>query len=96
MEVEEVGQDRIADGGASAGNGDDGDMDVPNGKAENSEPAKVKRKFLNRRERKSLPSKEEIAQQRYTLLDVNVTFQMPNCRRSTFVQCCTISSARVS
>lgn len=64
MEVEEVGQDRIADGGASAGNGDDGDMDVPNGKAENSEPAKVKRKFLNRRERKSLPSKEEIAQQR--------------------------------
>lgn len=77
MKVEDVASDRTADGGMSAGSDvetkDDIDMAEANGKIEdgkatkNSEPTKVKRKFLNRRERKSLPSKEEIAQKRYVL-----------------------------
>jgi hypothetical protein len=71
MEVEDVASNRTADGGMSAGSDvetkDDTDMAEVNGKTENGEPAKVKRKFLNRRERKSLPSKEEIAQKRYGL-----------------------------
>ncbi|KAG0604774.1 hypothetical protein M758_9G006400 [Ceratodon purpureus] len=70
MEVEDVASTRTADGGMSADAKDDTDMAEANGKTENGEaskngePTKVKRKFLNRRERKSLPSKEEIAQKR--------------------------------
>ena len=80
MEVEDVASTRTADGGMSADAKDDTDMAEANGKTENGEatkngePTKVKRKFLNRRERKSLPSKEEIAQKRYVMnKDANTT-----------------------
>jgi len=78
MEVEDVVSDRTADGGMSAGSDvetkDDIDMAEANGKTKDGEPTKFKRKFLNRRERKSLPSKEEIAQKRYDLQNVSMLF----------------------
>ena len=43
------------------------DMAEANDTTDNGESTKVKRKSLNRRERKSLPSKEEIAEKRYIL-----------------------------
>ena len=90
MEVEDDASDRTADGGVSAGSDeetkDDTDMADASDKSENGEATKngvsmkVKKKFLNRRERKSLPSKEEIAQKRYAFSKVlNTILQMSTC-----------------
>jgi ribosomal RNA methyltransferase Nop2 len=67
MEVENVGTDRTGDGGVSGGSdleNKDTDMAEANGKSKAGEAPKEKRKKLNRRDRKALPSKEEIAQKR--------------------------------
>ena len=72
MEVEEPASERTADGGMSTGSEDvstvgDTNMADANGGTENGVPKKVKRKFLDRRARKNLPSKEDIANTRYVL-----------------------------
>lgn len=69
MEVEDVATDRTGDGGVSGGSdveNKDTDMAEANGKIKTAEVPKEKRKKLNRRDRKALPSKEEIAQKRYS------------------------------
>lgn len=70
--VDEAVPERTTDGGAPSGAGGaetNGDINMgePNGIIEDIGPKKVKRKFLDRRARKNLPSKEEIARMRYAI-----------------------------